>query len=391
MKRTLSDKRIITISIVSVVILSLLSCFLLCFITYDKIHNGYNVGQNEGIEYTFSNDDMVITALYGDVKISKKVKKILNGIGPSYNKAESITVSENNKYYYSIDNCIFEKETGKLILGCKNSILSRDVNDIDVYAFNGLDSYEKTSLCFKGSIEDWLKNSNYSKNASIYFDEVLFYNQDIDEFEAIKKIDLNYNIDTIYEYAFANFKELSEINISKNIKTIKDYAFLNCVSLTSMYIPQTVSTIGTGILKGCVNIHTLTLPYVINFNGGIGTWIFEATLYTNPSKKLKTIIVLGGMTLPKDSFAFLTEVQTIEIHGDDISIEQYAFRNCRLLRVLKFYNKITYIDERAFYGIKLDELHYVESEDRFKYLFPKDEDGKIKYYPSPNNFYLISK
>ena len=133
------------------------------------------------------------------------------------------------------------------------------------------------------------------------------------------------------------------------------------------------------------------MPYIWVDGFGIGPWIFGALSYTNATPNLAKIVILGGTTIPKDAFAYLTTVETIEIYGDDISIAQYAFRNCMSLKTLKIYAKVSYISEFAFYGLILDELYYIESEEVFKALFPKGEGGKIKYYPSPKNYYVISE
>ena len=50
----------------------------------------------------------------------------------------SITVDENNPYYYSENNCLIEKnETKTLIVGCKTSIIPSDVTVIGDGAFSG--------------------------------------------------------------------------------------------------------------------------------------------------------------------------------------------------------------------------------------------------------------
>ena len=54
---------------------------------------------------------------------------------------ESITVEEGNPYYYSKDNCLIEKGSETLIMGCKNSVIPSTVKKIGKLAFyfcNGL-------------------------------------------------------------------------------------------------------------------------------------------------------------------------------------------------------------------------------------------------------------
>ena len=53
---------------------------------------------------------------------------------------ERLTVDENNSKYYSKGNCIIEKSTKALVLGCKNSVIPDDVTSIGDYAFCPLSS-----------------------------------------------------------------------------------------------------------------------------------------------------------------------------------------------------------------------------------------------------------
>lgn len=52
---------------------------------------------------------------------------------------KKITVAEGNPKFYSVDNCIIDRETGKLVLGCNTSVIPTDgsITSIGVYAFRG--------------------------------------------------------------------------------------------------------------------------------------------------------------------------------------------------------------------------------------------------------------
>ncbi len=56
-------------------------------------------------------------------------------------KLTSITIDENNHIYYSENNCIIEKESKALVVGCSNSVIPEDVLSIADYSF-----YASTSL-----------------------------------------------------------------------------------------------------------------------------------------------------------------------------------------------------------------------------------------------------
>jgi len=64
-----------------------------------------------------------------------------------------ITVDENNSKYDSRDDCnaIIEKESNKLLYGCKNTVIPSSVTSIDQYAFKGCSSL--SSLYIPGSLK----------------------------------------------------------------------------------------------------------------------------------------------------------------------------------------------------------------------------------------------
>ena len=76
---------------------------------------------------------------------------------------ESIVVDENNPVYDSRDNCnaIIEKETNTLIVGCKNTVIPKNVMTIGEYAFyncSNLTIYCET----KSRLNGWSTYWNYS-------------------------------------------------------------------------------------------------------------------------------------------------------------------------------------------------------------------------------------
>lgn len=73
------------------------------------------------------------------------LERIVLGSGVSFigsnsfdccDKLEKITVVQNNPIIYSAGNCIIERATGKLILGCRSSVIIDGVKEIGDYAFS---------------------------------------------------------------------------------------------------------------------------------------------------------------------------------------------------------------------------------------------------------------
>ncbi|MBQ3549490.1 MAG: leucine-rich repeat domain-containing protein [Clostridia bacterium] len=73
-------------------------------------------------------------------ELPKSVKKLGEGAFDGCSKLLALNVEKGNGYYYSKNNCII-KNGGKLIRGCKTSLIPADgsVNEIATYAFSGTD------------------------------------------------------------------------------------------------------------------------------------------------------------------------------------------------------------------------------------------------------------
>ncbi|MGM9632724.1 MAG: leucine-rich repeat domain-containing protein [Eubacteriales bacterium] len=137
---------------------------------------------------------------------------------------DSITVSEGNKVYYSSGNCLIEKDSKALILGCKNSVIPSDgsVTVIGSCAF---------SAC-----------------------------------RELTSIDIPDSITTIGERAFCGCTSLVSAVLPEGLTGIGGGAFRNCRALVSVTIPESVTSIGSYVFtnsKSLVNI---------SFGGTVAQW-----------------------------------------------------------------------------------------------------------------------
>lgn len=123
--------------------------------------------------------------------------------------AGTITVNPDNVRYYGKDNCIVEKENGRIILGSSASRIPEDgsVTCIGRHAFGGCAS--------------------------------------------LKRIDIPDNIRTIEEYAFVNCRSLGEAVLPKGLKTVNSYVFTGCTSLVRVEIPASVTEINKYAFSDC--------------------------------------------------------------------------------------------------------------------------------------------
>lgn len=137
-----------------------------------------------------------------------------------------IRVADGGIRYDSRDNCnaVIDKETGTLVLGCKNTVIPSGVTAIGDEAFR---------------------------------------NQ-----TGITTISIPEGITTIGNYAFAGCTDLNSVELPQSLTTIGWCAFENCTELQTITIPESVTTMGYWAFWGCDKLNSVqvkaTQPYAID-------------------------------------------------------------------------------------------------------------------------------
>ncbi|MEG1663065.1 MAG: leucine-rich repeat domain-containing protein, partial [Clostridia bacterium] len=127
----------------------------------------------------------------------------------------SVSVAEGNTKFYSEGNCIIEKETKTLIVGCNDSVIptNENVKIIGMGSFGACD--QMTSI----TIPD--------------------------------------NIVKIEDWAFAGCSKLTSFTIGSGVTSIGQLTFRDCIGLTSIIIPAKVTNISGYAFGNCVNLATI--------------------------------------------------------------------------------------------------------------------------------------
>ncbi len=168
-----------------------------------------------------------------ELKIGKSLKHInyndaIRAFEGCASRLESIYVSPENEYYECINNCLFDKDDGILILGCKNSNLSTTpdyVGSIGATAFKGCIGLESIEI-----------------PASV----MLVGMEAFAECPDLKTVTVNasnpfqINFDT---KAFQNCPKLTSVDCSKT-NGFSDQCFDQCTALAEVRIPINVNYIG---------------------------------------------------------------------------------------------------------------------------------------------------
>ena len=151
------------------------------------------------------------------------------------NERKSISVENGNAKFIAVNNCLIETETGKVVLGCKNSVIPDDgsIKIIGAHSFSGIGDME-------------------SENRDIFI-----------------HIAIPDSIQIIEHHAFAD-SGITDIELPYGLKEIGSMAFmLTRIGLNSsrFTVPYTVEKMGIGVFMGCkelksVRLHSLSGRYI---------------------------------------------------------------------------------------------------------------------------------
>ena len=353
-----------------------------------------------GEDAFFDCDDLTsITIGSGVTSIGKNAFEYCTGL-------EAINVSEDNPVYHSAGNCLIERETKTLILGCKNSVIPADgsVTSIGDDAFYCADLTSITipnSVTSIGSyafyycagltsitIPDSVTSIGYGAfyNTGYYNDELNWENDVLYIgnwlIKARRSISGSYEIRKetvgVGSEAFYGCTGLTNVTIPAGVRSIDDSAFTDCEGLTSITIPDSVTSIGYSAFY-----NTGYYNDELNWEDGvlyIGNWLIAAKEDVSGSYEIKQ----GTVAIADVAFLFRSELTSVTIPDSVTSIGNYAFCFCTGLTTITIPESVTSIGEGAF--------HYFEGGYAIEIFYPLDvkmrvyEDSYAHKYATDNGF-----
>ncbi len=157
---------------------------------------------------------------------------------------ESINVSEDSKYFCSVDGVIFNYAKTALYTypaakAGKAYIIPEGVTACNFGAFTGCLYLEELTL----------------PDSMTYINTWAFENC-----TNLKKVTLPETLTAILQWAFKGCENLESINIPESVEHIHDGAFLHCISLKSITIPENVLRIGHNAFYGCESLAEIDIP-----------------------------------------------------------------------------------------------------------------------------------
>lgn len=186
-------------------------------------------------------------------------------------KLESISVEPSNTKYYSINNCLMDKERKALILGCKNSVIPRDgsVEEIGESAFAGCTGLEEVII--PDSVKTiggraFVNTAWYDKqpDGMVYAGRFAYAYKGV--MSDNTSITLKEGTIGIVSYAFSNSLGLTSVTIPASVKSISKDAFSGCKGLTNIIISNGITNIDSYAFRNCEKLASIT------YSGTIEQW-----------------------------------------------------------------------------------------------------------------------
>ena len=159
-----------------------------------------------------------------------------------------------------------------------------------------------------------------------------------------------------------NQEKLETVSLPNSIVNINTAAFVECKSLKEINFPRSLIGIGENAFRNC----GLT---EVNLSGSIS--------------------IIGG-----NAFAYCSNLETVSIKGEKVSIEYHAFRGCKALKEVVLGEGVESIGEGAFKGCS--KLGTVTISNDVKYIFDDVFAGciyldRIDYLGTAEEWHKITK
>lgn len=244
------------------------------------------------------------------ITIPASVTSIGYGVVANCKNLTTITVAADNAVYCTEGNCLIEKDTKTLVLGCKASVIPADgsVTAIGAAAFEGCtglteitipasvtsigqDAFQGCSdlvdiIILSGTVA--LGNADtFPASATIYGfagstaqayattyartfkvvnlcgadgDNLLWYLSPDGELVVFGTGEMaNYSVDAPAPWN-ADAASIKKVTVEDSVTSIGNYAFVNCTNLIKVVIPNSVTSIGDGAFSYCYKLTSVAIP-----------------------------------------------------------------------------------------------------------------------------------
>ena len=229
----------------------------------------------------------------------------------------SIEVDGANTAYASSGNCLIDKNSNAVILGCRNSVIPTDasITMIDYQAFDSCKGL--TSITIPGNIK-------------VVEDQAFASCKDL------KTVIFESGVETIGIRAFNACENLTDITLSDTITTIKNYAFAGC-KFTSVTIPASVTTLYSNSFASINDVESIVVDSGNTVYHSDGNCIIQTATKTLITGYNNSVIPNNGSVTKIGADAFIGRAFTsVTIPTSITAIGDCAFQGCENLTVINF-------------------------------------------------------
>lgn len=172
------------------------------------------------------------------ITIPASVTSIGEGAFSECKALVSLNVVPENTMYDSRNNCnaIIETSTGKIVAGCKNTVIPETVTAIGYAAFEGCVGLMSITIPESVTAIGEYAFRYCSNLRSIAIPDAVLY---------------------IQHGAFWGCKKLSQVKLPKSVQIIWDYAFWDCLNLSTIVLPSSLVVIDDLAFKGCTGLTSI--------------------------------------------------------------------------------------------------------------------------------------
>ncbi len=184
----------------------------------------------------------------------------------------------------------------------------------------------------------------------------------------------------ISDYAFYNCEFLTSVTIGSNVETIKSWAFYNCNSLTNIEISDSVTSIEDYAFRECSSLRNVVVPNNVRH---IGDGVFDGCAKLT-SVKLPQYITSFGY------WAFSNcNLTSVEIPDSVTIIGKYAFDNCSSLTSLVMPKSVKGIGSYAFRDCKsFKRIYYKGTATDWRETQMQINDGNDRFINAIRYYYV---
>lgn len=289
-------------------------------------------------EISFSNCMNLTSVLFG-----KEVSKIDASCFGGCNNILSLTVEEDNPYYYSKDNCVIHRASGTLVFGCSTSVIPDDgsVSTIGESAFSG--RYKSASLVLPASVKS-IENYAFC-DAAIEILELsdqveTLYGNAFSYCSNLRKVVIGANVSSL-GLAFNGCTNLEEVVFPETCKITEIYGAFQNTGLKRVVLPDSVGTVGWNAFRNCSQLEEVVFGASV---WRIGEWAFQGCAIQHlvipqsvsyidesafqASNNLLTVTILGAASIGRQAFEYCTKLYRVELGAGVSGIGNNAFAQC---------------------------------------------------------------